>query len=332
MTRVLGIISANYSSAAFGKLTKSRPIASMPFGGRYRFIDFPLTNMVNSNITTIGVITPYFYRSLMDHVGDGKPWGLARKRGGLFLMPGTVYGTGETDKRFIIRDIIRNRRIVDKSTSDYVLFCDASKLMNVSFSDFIDFHIKSGNRSSFMFDKNHRFLDCLIIGKEYLLDILKRYANSDDMDLADILKSEKQAIGEYVVTGYVGIIETLDDYVRVSMDLLNPKLRKEIIHDDLITKVLDEAPTLYKAGSDVSNSIVSSGCIIKGSVENSIISRTVRIDEGASVKNCIIMQRCHIGKDACLENVIMDKYCEIGDGVVLKGFEKPLVIEKHSVM
>ena len=95
MKGVLGIISANYSSDGFGHLTDSRPIASLPFGGRYRLLDFPLTNLVKSDITTVGLITPFYYRSIMDHVGNGQPWGLAKRKGGLFIMPGTVYGDRE---------------------------------------------------------------------------------------------------------------------------------------------------------------------------------------------------------------------------------------------
>ena len=90
--KALGIISANYNSEDFGPLTEKRTVATLPFAGRYRLIDFPLSNMVNSGITTVGLITPYYYRSIMDHVGVGKPWGLARKIGGLFVLPGSAVG------------------------------------------------------------------------------------------------------------------------------------------------------------------------------------------------------------------------------------------------
>ncbi|MBR0480839.1 MAG: glucose-1-phosphate adenylyltransferase subunit GlgD, partial [Firmicutes bacterium] len=101
MKGVLGIISANYDSDALGHLTDSRPVACLPVGGRYRLLDFALTNLVNSDITTVGLITPFYYRSIMDHVGNGQAWGLNKRRGGLFVMPGTVYGERENQYRFV---------------------------------------------------------------------------------------------------------------------------------------------------------------------------------------------------------------------------------------
>jgi len=332
MKGVLGIISANYSSDGFAHLTDSRPIASLPFGGRYRLLDFPLTNLVKSDITTVGLITPFYYRSIMDHVGNGQPWGLAKRKGGLFIMPGTVYGDRENSKRFILKDLIRNRRLMDRSTANYVLLCDASKVMRVSFDDMCRKHAASENKVTCMYTKEgHRFLDVILIDKDYLLELIEGYENSDNMDLVDILKIESKNVpmGEYIYDGYVGIVEDLNSYVRINMELLDQKHRKELL-DGLLTKVQDAPPALFKEDSDVRNSIVSSGCIIKGSVEDSIITRSVIVGEGSVIKNSIIMQHCHIGKNARIENAVLDKYVEINDDVILKGSEAmPLVVEKN---
>lgn len=333
MKGVLGIISANYDSDAFGHLTDRRPIASLPFGGRYRLLDFPLTNLVRSGITTVGLITPFYYRSIMDHVGNGQSWGLAKRRGGLFVMPGTVYGDRENKCRFVLKDLIRNRRLVDRSTATYVLLCDASKVMRPDFDKFSRCHVESKKRVTFLYSKDgHKFLDCMIIDKDYLLELFKAYENSENMDLTEILAKEDKdnPIGEYIYDGYVASLENVCDYVKANMDLFDPEVGKELL-TGLMTKVQDAPPTLYRENSDVSNSIVSSGCIIKGKVENSVIARNVIIEEGAVVKNTIIMQRCRVGKNTHIENAVLDKYVEISSDVIIKGSDAlPFVVEKNS--
>ena len=104
MNRTIGLISANYTIPGYDTLSEERPVASMPFGGRFRLLDFPLSNMVNSRIQTVGLITPYFYRSIMDHVGAGKEWDLDRKQGGLYILPGAAYGFRDPSARFLFRD------------------------------------------------------------------------------------------------------------------------------------------------------------------------------------------------------------------------------------
>ena len=333
MKGVLGIISANYNCDALGHLTDSRPVACLPIGGRYRLIDFNLTNMVNSDITTVGLITPFYYRSVMDHVGNGQSWGLAKRRGGLFVMPGTVYGERENKYRFVIKDLIRNRRLIDRSSASYVLLCDASKVMRTSYDSFCRTHVSSGNKATFLYTKEgHRFLDCIVMDKAYLIELLEAYKNSDSMDLTEVLKAESKTVpmGEYEYDGYVGIVESISDYVKVNMDLLNTDLGKKLL-PGLKTKVQDAPPALYRENAEVSNSVISSGCIVKGKVENSIIARNVVIEEGACVRNSIIMQRGIIGKDALIENAVLDKYVRISDGVIIKGSEKlPLVVEKNA--
>ena len=114
MDKLIGLVSANYSIGDFGLITADRPIASIPFGGRYRLIDFPISNMVNAGITTVGVITPHWYRSILDHIGNGKPWNLNRKNGGLFILPGSTYGYDVGKNKFTIRDIIGNKEFINR--------------------------------------------------------------------------------------------------------------------------------------------------------------------------------------------------------------------------
>ena len=154
MQDVFGLIFANYTGTDFGELLSKRTIASLPYAGRYRLVDFPLSNMVNSGIGTVGLIMPSNYRSLIDHVGSGKQWNLDKKIGGLFILPGTVYGTHGTTQKFTLSDIIVNHRYIERrSNQNYAIITSASKVCNVDYSDMIEKHIKSGRAVTFAYYK-----------------------------------------------------------------------------------------------------------------------------------------------------------------------------------
>ena len=144
--KTIGLISATYSGNGFGGLTKNRTLSSLPFCGRYRLIDFALSNMVNSGIQTVGVITPYNSGSLIDHIGTGNPWSLDRKSGGLFLMPGSVYGVETGECRFLMRDLIENKKFLERDDADYVIVTSSSDVYNMSFEPLIKAHAESGRQ------------------------------------------------------------------------------------------------------------------------------------------------------------------------------------------
>ncbi|MDO5441437.1 MAG: glucose-1-phosphate adenylyltransferase subunit GlgD [Bacillota bacterium] len=363
--RTLGLISANYTSDELLALTESRTVATIPFGGRYRLIDFPLSNLTNSDIRTVGLITPYYYRSIMDHIEAGKPWELDRKIGGLFVLPGTVYGERKKTSRFLIRDLIRNRRILDRSSSDFVLMCDTSAVMNCDLKPFIDAHAESGcpislmyvneagkkNRTYIKTDAKNRvtklergeskltklFNGYLIINRNFLLDFIDWYKALDNEDIMEVItnNAEKYEINAYECPCYCGIIETIADYKKVSRDLLDHEVRTELFEQDNIiqTKISDESPTIYKPSASVKKSLVAAGCIIEGTVENSIIFRRTTIKKGAVVKDAIIMQQNVIEADATVINAICDKYVHIGRKTHIEGSaDNPVVIKKNTII
>ena len=143
MNRTIGLITANYSLAGFGTVGEERPSASIPFGGRYRLMDFALSNMVNSRIQTVGMITPYRYRSIIDHIGAGKEWDLDRKDGGLYILPGTIYGFRENDGHFLFRDFQQNRRYFQIS-GDYVLASSGTLVASIDYQPMIARHEFTG--------------------------------------------------------------------------------------------------------------------------------------------------------------------------------------------
>ena len=144
MEKVIGLVTCNYSAKESGPLSASRPVASMPFLGRYRLVDFALSNLVNCGIRTVGMVMPYNYRSLIDHVGSGKDWDLDRKNGGLFVLPGSAFGTSRTGARFLLRDLVHNKVFFTRSTADAVILTSANFVYNIDLDEVYAAHKESG--------------------------------------------------------------------------------------------------------------------------------------------------------------------------------------------
>lgn len=366
MNNVMGLITTNYSSEHFNKLAEIRPIATLPIGGRYRMVDFPLSNLVHSGIRTVGVTSAYRYRSLIDHLGAGKEWSLSRKDDGLYILPGSAYGMKRFQGKFLLRDLINNKPFFDRATEDYVIVSASNKIFNIDYHQAVAKHIESGADITMLYKevanadlkKGHFldldrdgnvtgidtvasggiaawFMDCYIINRERLLNLMEWYSNMDYIDMMEIITDNigRLKIKTYSFGGYVGAVDSTYDYMKCSMDMLDLKVRNELFNSSkmIFTKVQDAPPAKYLEGCSVTNSIVSSGAIIGGTVENSIISRNVKIGKGAIVKNCVILQRCVIEPGAVLENVVCDKFAYVSENVRLTGTKySPLVIEKNQ--
>ena len=351
MDKVTGIITANYSTEELGTLTEDRGTASLPYGGRYRLIDFPLSNLVNAGIDTVGIITPYKYRSLIDHVGSGKQWALDRKNGGLFILPGTLFGISSLNSRFLLRDLISNKVYFKRSKAQHVIVTSCNVIYNMDYTKLIDEHEATGADITMVYteaaeDNNfldkltfeggsvksvtrgvkkgdNAFIDCFIIGTEFLLKIMEWYGALDHLDLFEVLQGEysKMDVRGYKFDGYTaGVFDTKSYYAR-SMDLFDNEVRGELFNYNsmIMTKVQDSVPTKYLDGSCAKNSFISAGCIIEGTVENSILFRGVTVAKGAVVKNSIIMQSCDIEAGAVVENAIVDRNNTISADTVIKG-------------
>lgn len=365
MSKTIGLISTNYTGENYGKLIEGRPVASIPFAGRYRLIDFALSSMANSGIDTVGVITPTNYRSLADHLNMGREWGLNKKQGGMFMLPGASHGLKDTSARFSLRDVILNEEFFRRADEETVLFCAANRVYNMDFAPAIAHHEASGAPVTLIY-KPHAdganaqglflkldedgivtsidasaegptniFLDSMLISRDLVLDFIECYQNLGYIDILDILATNLSQIqvGSWCFTGYEHAVDDAQDYMKVSQDLLRPEVQAELFSDDrpILTKTSDSPPAKYLPGSCVKNSIVAASCILEGTVENSILFRNVEIGEGAVVRNSVLMQHCVISPGAVVENVICDKYVKINSDVKLSGSEKkPFVIGKRQ--
>ena len=362
ISRTIGLVSTNYKQEELRALADDRMVSTIPFGGRYRLVDFVLSNMVNSGITSVGLISHFNYRSLIEHVGSGKHWGLAKKDGGLFILPGSVYSARSKDARFLVRDLKSNLNFVKREDCDYIIVSDGSTVMNIDFTKFIQFHEDSGypltllckdmperKDGKFVVEENgrvvkmvgagmgstSRYINCFIINKDYFLECLELFALLDYADFMEIVQDRipNLKINSYNYDGFVGIIENIQDYVEVSRKLMDRSVRDDLFNGPrrIMTRVTDQTPTIYKPGAKVVNSLVSAGCIIEGTVENSIISRNTYIGKGAVVKNSIVMHRGNIQDGASVDHVICDTYVSIGKNVHVEGSEeKPLIFGKNS--
>ena len=365
MKKMMGLVWTNYTDGDFGLLTEERPIAAIPYGGRYRLVDFPLSNMVNSGIRTVGLITPYLYRSLLDHVGNGKEWALSRKVGGLYFLPGSTYGMRGATGRFLLRDIVHNKAYLERAHEDLVVISACSKIYNIDFTEVAKAHEASGAGITVVYKKvsdgapgknldiqldaggrvtelkkdgegqTNLFLDALIIDKSLMMRIISWYEAQSYLDLMDVVAENLNqfSVYGYEFTGYQHSIDNIVDYMAASMELLNPDVIKELFMSErtVITKIHDAPPVKYGPNAKVENSLIATGTVVKGTVENSIIFRGCKIGEGAVIRNSVILPNCVIDEGVLVENVICDKFAALSDGVELKGTsEKPLVVTKKQ--
>ena len=364
---VAGIVFANANDNLLKKLTSHRSMASVPFGARYRLIDFALSNLVNASITNVGIITKENYRSLMDHVGNGIYWDLDRKNGGLYILPpylmsGVKRYSGTIDALYSAKDYIK------RCKAELIVLCAADVLANVDISAVIKFHIDSNadvttvyhngilppKRDDAMIlklDKQNRVtsikfnavsgtensygIGITVISKA-LLSRLVDEAYEDDLTSLnrDVLaKNVKQIkIMGYEHSEFVALMNGTDTYYQANMALLNSDVRRQLFNPErsIYTKTRDDMPTRYGISCDVTNSYIADGCVINGTVKNSILFRGVTVEKGAVVENCILMQETKVGEKTQLENVISDKNAVIGSEMVLKGTKQKLFFVKKN--
>ncbi|MGX8698655.1 MAG: sugar phosphate nucleotidyltransferase, partial [bacterium] len=281
--RVVGLITANYDTPELVSLTGDRTVASLPYAGRYRLIDFSLSNMVNSGIGTVGLITPYKYRSIIDHIGAGSEWGLDRKNGGLFILPGSVFGITSPGSRFLLRDIRRNLVFLTRSPAPYVVITSSNTVVNMDMNPLIEQHIKSGADITMAYvtadedDKDvyaiktegervtgtgrgvkagdKAFIDCFILSHDLLFKILEWYAAIDYLDFFEVLEGEyaKMDVRTFCYEGYAKSIFSVPNYFKRSMDLLSHEVENQIFDPKrpIITKIVDTPPAKYAKGARV---------------------------------------------------------------------------------
>ncbi|MCI5819871.1 MAG: glucose-1-phosphate adenylyltransferase subunit GlgD [Acidaminococcus sp.] len=366
----LGVIFASDNESHLNDLTLHRTTASLPFAGRYRLIDFVLSNFVNANITTIGIVAKNNYNSLMDHIRMGRDWNLNRKNSGLTVFPPFVLNSSHDIYKGAIEALYSLRNFIVNSKEEYVVISNSNIAFNIDFDAVEAFHLEKGaditvlthktteiNPRKYVVsvDKNDRITDLrypiasdpdeqladlniYYIKKDLLVSLIDNaYAHGAYDFEKEILQKELDNlyIMSYEVKSYVAVIDRIPVYFKHSMELLDPNIRNELFYSNstILTKVKDSKPTKYMEGAVVKNSMIADGCEIDGTVENSILFRSVKVQKGAVVKNSIIMENGIIMENAKLNYVISDKNVIVQSGRELSGFESyPIVIVKGKVV
>ncbi|MGN0498949.1 MAG: glucose-1-phosphate adenylyltransferase subunit GlgD [Acutalibacteraceae bacterium] len=360
-TNILGLVFPNINDICIPELTSKRAIGSTPFGGKYRLIDFTLSNFVNSGIDKVGVVAEKKFASLMDHLGSGKAWDLSKRRGGLTIL--SPYSMGADSFTTTVECMYNMRGFVEKSKEEYVLLTTSNNVFNCDYSKMIEQHIKTNADITFMYvhgtvskgstapivittDTDNKITDMVInprveaasgfecdylfssafMKKELFLDLLVDCVSRNALDFRRnlILDNYKRFnVYGYEFTGYYSSITSLDTYFKSNMSLMDPLVRADLFNFDrpIFTKVRDDMPSKYGLGSSVKNSLIAQGCVIEGEVENCIISKGVHIGKGAKVENCIIMQDTKIGENGRLSYVICDKDVVIKNDRALMGYD-----------
>lgn len=329
--KLLGIIDATSSKETIENLTLNRSLAAIPFAGRYRLIDFVLSNMVNSGIESVAIFPKFPYRSLMDHLGSGKQWDLNRKRDGLFFFPSPDMNGVEGS----FQAFEHHLDYFNRSTQKYALIANSHTVCNIDYKPILKRHIETGCSITEVRYQGVS-LNMYILETSLLMELVSKRHETGYMNMEDVVTDFRHdlKIGVYEHLGYVASIDSISSYYNTSMNLLSPGIWKQLFlkTNPILTKVKDEPPTRYMKSSAVKNSMIANGCVIEGTVENSIIFRGVKIGKGTVIKNSIVMQKSQIGDGCVLDSVILDKDVKIGYGVKLAGTkETPYVVRKGTV-
>ncbi len=369
MANVLGLIFANMHEANLPELTKGRAMASVPFGARYRMIDFPLSNMVNSGITQVGIITKQNYYSLMDHLGMGSEWDLARKTGGLHILP-PYRSEGSGIYRGRLEALAGAAEFIRESDAEYVVLADSNVVANMDIKPMVDFHEKSGADITCVYGRGvyttERTMTMTVLSVDEdnkVYDVLARPAISGEMNVAldvyvmrrkfleDLIRESEcrglysfetdillHKLHDYKIMGYkydkyYEIIDSMKTYYKANADMMNRDICHEVfdLERPIYTKIRDVAPAKYGIEADVKGSLIADGCIIEGKVENSVLFRGVVVQKGAVVKDSIVMQGTVIEEKANCINVIADKDVKLTKNRTITGSaEYPVFISKGA--
>ncbi len=366
----LGVLFANTYDNLVPELVSERTMASIPFGGRYRLIDFVLSSMANAGVDNVSIIVRKNYHSLMDHIGSGREWDLARKRGGLNIVPpfaerSVKMYSGRVDA---IASILH---WLNSCKERYVILSDVNTALNFDFNALLDAHIQSNADVTVVYNraeipegaKNDNYtlqikdgrvtelltndyrpgvqnlsMNIYVIDRESLIQLVRDAAVRGLVYFErDILARNLSLLNvqAYEFNGYVARICDMKSYFDENMRLLKDKSVDMLFNpaNPIYTKIRDDNPTRYLEGSHVKNSLLADGCVIEGVVENSVLFRGCQIKKGAVVRNCVLMQDTVVEENAKVEYIVTDKNVHITADKQLNGTDSfPVFVAKnHNV-
>jgi len=366
--KAVGIILAGGVDNKLKELTEVRASSAMPVGSCYRAIDFSLSNMSNSGVNKVAVITQYNTRSLQDHLNTSKWWDFGSKQGGMFVFTPFLSRENSFWFRGTADSIYQNISFLQRSNEPYVLITSGDGIYKMDYNDIIDFHVDKdaditilckdlggmdvvnfgvvkmddeGKVIEFEEKPLEAFSSTISLGiylmrRELLIELLETIVPQGRYELVrDIIMRYRKRLKIYgcMYDGYWAAINSIESYYNINMDFLRKDVRDTLFAQEpyIETKSKDEPPAKYNAGSEVRNCLVGSGSIIDGLVENSVLFRRVHIGEKAQVRNSIIMEGCSIGHGCIVDHTILDKDVTLSGNLIIKGGPgNPKIIKKGA--
>ena len=365
--RAIGIILAGGNNHRMKELNQNRAISAMPIAGSYRSIDFSLSNMSNSHIQKVAVFTQYNARSLNEHLSSSKWWDFGRKQGGLFVFTPAMTADNSNWYRGTADAIYQNLSFLKDSHEPYVVIASGDCVYKLDYNKVLEYHVEKKaditvvckdmdptlsvdrfgtikmNEESRIEEFEEKPLvsksstvSCgiYVIRRRLLIEMIERCAEEDRYDLVrDILiryKDMKRLYG-YKIKSYWRNIASVDDYFNTNMDFLKPEIRDYFFNQypDIYSKVDDLPPAKYNSGARIKNSLISSGCIVNGTVEDSVLFKKAYIGNNCYIKNCIILNYVYIGDNTHIENCIVESKGTIRANSYYKGEnEIQIVVER----
>ncbi len=367
--RAIGIVLAGGNNHRMKELSQKRAIAAMPIAGSYRSIDFALSNMSNSHIQKVGVFTQYNARSLNEHLSSSKWWDFGRKQGGLFVFTPTVTYDNGFWYRGTADAIYQNLAFLKSSHEPYVIIASGDCVYKMDYNKVLEYHIEKKaditvvckdmpanteverygtlkmneecqiedfEEKPIIAKSNTISCGIYVIRRRQLIELIEKSAEEDRHDFVrDILiryKNLKKIYG-YKIKEYWRNIASVEDYFSTNMDFLKPEIRDYFFkqYPDVYSKVDDLPPAKYNVGAQIRNSLISSGCIINGTVEDSVVFKKVFIGNNCYIKNSIILNNVYIGDNTHIENCIVESRGTIRANSYYKGENGiKIVIEKNE--
>ncbi len=367
--RALGIINFEDDTAVIGGLGEHRPVPAIAFMGRYRVIDFILSNMTNSGISNVEVFCKEKPRNLFEHLGDGKHYNINSKRGKLHVLYGEKTFSSPVYNNDVANFML-NMQYIEEDNNPYVVIAPSYFVYSLDFNPVLDAHIESGADVTVLYtasnEAKERFLGCdvLMLDKEKKVTefaknrgnyknrnvSLEAYIMTKKLFVELIEKASKtsslywfkdilaESVGElnirgHAVKGYVACINSLPEYYRTCMELRDRDTASSLVKPNwpIYTKTNDSCPTRYTNNAEVTDSLVANGCVIEGKVEGSVIGRNVTICKGAVVKDSILLSGAYIGERAKLDHVVVDKYAIVHHVKKLEGTDsEPVYVQRRD--
>ncbi|MBQ9442685.1 MAG: glucose-1-phosphate adenylyltransferase subunit GlgD [Lachnospiraceae bacterium] len=347
--RAIGMVLAGGNSRRIKELTKNRAVAALPIAGNYRSIDFALSSMTNSHVQNVAVFTQYNARSLTEHLSSSKWWDFGRKQGGLTIFTPSITDDNNLWFRGTADAMHQNLAFLKNSHEPYVIIASGDGVYKLDYAKVLEYHIEkqaditvvvhdmpegfpADRYGCVKMDQKNRIIEfeqkpivapsntvscgIYIIRRRHLIELIEKCAEEDRHDfVSDIIVRYRdiKAIYGYKLDTYWSNIASLEDYYRTNMDFLKRDVRYFFMmdHPIIYTKVDDLPPAKINSGSNIKNSLIASGSIINGAVEDSLIFKKTFVGNNCYIKNSIILNDVYIADNTHIENCIVESHSTI---------------------